>query len=67
MCAVFKMKGSILSLLALAPAALAWPEAEGKDIRFSTVGGYFLQDEASTDPSGFDYVGQLHFRVAVRC
>ncbi|KFA67986.1 hypothetical protein S40285_03526 [Stachybotrys chlorohalonatus IBT 40285] len=50
------MKGSILSLLALAPAALAWPEAEGKDIRFSTVGGYFLQDEASTDPSGFDYV-----------
>jgi hypothetical protein len=34
----------------------AWPEAEGKRIKFNTVGGYFLQDEPTTDPNGFDYV-----------
>lgn len=43
--------------LAFAPAAFAdWPEAEGKSLQFSTVTGYFLQDEADTNPSGFDYV-----------
>jgi hypothetical protein len=56
------MKGSVLStLLAAVPAVmaggLAWPEAEGKRIKYTTVKGYFLQDEASTDPNGFDYVG----------
>lgn len=53
------MKSSILStLLALAPAALGcWPEAEGKEIKYSTVGGYFLQDESDTVPDTFDYVG----------
>jgi hypothetical protein len=53
------MKSSIVSALALVfvPAALAdWAEAEGKSLEFSTVGGYFLQDEPSTNPSGFDYV-----------
>ncbi|KAH7325704.1 phosphoglycerate mutase [Stachybotrys elegans] len=52
------MKGYVLSsLLALAPVALAsWAEAEGKDISLSTVRGYFLQDEDSTNPSGFDYI-----------
>ncbi|KAI8277923.1 putative phosphoglycerate mutase [Colletotrichum sp. SAR 10_98] len=51
------MKGLALSaLLALAPAALAaWPEAEGKTIKYTSVPGYFLQDDNSTDPSGFDY------------
>ncbi|KAJ0386896.1 hypothetical protein COL922a_003372 [Colletotrichum nupharicola] len=51
------MKGLTLSaLLALAPAALAgWPEAEGKKIKYTSVPGYFLQDDNSTDPSGFDY------------
>ncbi|KAK0374432.1 phosphoglycerate mutase [Colletotrichum limetticola] len=51
------MKGLVLSsVLALAPLALAaWPEAEGKDIKYTSVPGYFLQDDNSTDPTGFDY------------
>ncbi|KAF9880594.1 GPI anchored protein [Colletotrichum karsti] len=51
------MKGSVLStVLALAPAALAaWPEAEGKTIKYTSVPGYFLQDDNSTNPTGFDY------------
>lgn len=55
------MRSSLFSaaVLALAPAVRAdWPEAEGKSIKFSTVTGYFLQDEASTNPSGFDYVSR---------
>lgn len=52
------MKTSILyTVLGLGTAALAnWPEAEGKSIQFSTVTGYFLQDEVATNPTGFDYV-----------
>ncbi|KAF4772892.1 phosphoglycerate mutase [Colletotrichum scovillei] len=54
-----KMKGLVLSsVLALAPLTLAlaaWPEAEGKDIKYTSVPGYFLQDDNSTDPTGFDY------------
>jgi hypothetical protein len=30
--------------------------AHASDIRYTTVTGYFLQDETSTDPSKFDYV-----------
>lgn len=54
------MKGLALSLaLALAPAALAyWPEAEGKSIKFTSVPGYFFQDDDATDPNGFDYVSK---------
>lgn len=55
------MKSSALLAagLAFAPAALAdWPEAVGKSLRFSTVTGYFLQDETDTNPSGFDYVSR---------
>ncbi|TDZ39068.1 putative phosphoglycerate mutase [Colletotrichum spinosum] len=51
------MKGLLLStVLALAPAALAaWDAAEGKSIQYTSVPGYFLQDDNSTDPTGFDY------------
>lgn len=52
-----KMKTSLISSLLLAPLARAcWPEAEGSEIEFSTVSGYFMQDEPTTDPSTFDYV-----------
>lgn len=58
------MKASNLAaLLAIAPAAVAawtWPEAEGKSIRFTSVPGYFVQDDNATDPTGFDYVSD-HF------
>ncbi|TEA21647.1 putative phosphoglycerate mutase [Colletotrichum sidae] len=51
------MKGLLLStVLAFAPAALAaWDAAEGKSIQYTSVPGYFLQDDNSTDPTGFDY------------
>lgn len=45
------------TLLALTPAALGnWPEAEGKAIKYSSIPGYFLQDDPATDSSKFDYV-----------
>lgn len=47
------------ALLAIAPAAVAgwtWAEAEGRSINFTSVSGYFIQDDAATDPTGFDYV-----------
>lgn len=52
------MRSIILgAALALVPSALAaWPEAEGKSIKLTAVRGYFLQDEPTTEPSGFDYV-----------
>lgn len=50
------MKPSVLSsaLLGLATSAMA------STIRYTTETGYFLQDEASTDSSVFDYVGTAH-------
>jgi hypothetical protein len=51
---------NLAALLAVAPAAVAawtWAEAEGKSISFTSVPGYFVQDDDATDPSGFDYVG----------
>lgn len=50
----------LVTLLAVAPAAVAgwtWSEAKGKSITFTSVPGFFVQDDAATDPSGFDYVG----------
>lgn len=48
------------TLLALTPAALgSWPEADGKTIQYSSVLGYFLQDDPATDPSKFDYVSLM--------
>ncbi|KAJ6782125.1 hypothetical protein PWT90_06666 [Aphanocladium album] len=45
------------TLLAVTPAALgsSWPEADDKAIKYSSVPGYFLQDDPATDPSKFDY------------
>lgn len=60
------MKPAILqAIFAVAPAvAGCWPEAEGKAIKYSTVPGYFLQDDPSTDSSKFDYVcGVLRFEI----
>ncbi|KAK4148635.1 phosphoglycerate mutase [Chaetomidium leptoderma] len=52
------MKTSLAAaLLALAPAAVAWTwaDAEGKSIKFTSVPGYFVQDDEATSPTGFDY------------
>ncbi len=32
------------------------PKPEGEYLKYSTVTGYFLQDDLETDPSTFDYV-----------
>ncbi len=52
------MKATTLTALGLAAsgASARWHEADGATIRYSTVSGYFLQDEPTTNPSGFDYV-----------
>jgi hypothetical protein len=50
---------NLAALLAVAPAAVAawtWTEAEGKSIKFTSVPGYFVQDDDATNPTGFDYV-----------
>ncbi|KAK4122269.1 phosphoglycerate mutase [Parathielavia appendiculata] len=54
------MKTSSLAaaLLAVAPTAATgwtWAAAHGKSINFTSVSGYFVQDDAATNPSGFDY------------
>ncbi|KAH8171223.1 histidine phosphatase superfamily (branch 1) domain-containing protein [Sarocladium implicatum] len=45
----------LLSLAPLAPVASAANPPAGRDITYSTVGGYFLQDEPDTVASSFDY------------
>ncbi|KAL6788982.1 histidine phosphatase superfamily [Trichoderma sp. SZMC 28012] len=52
-----KMKASMLSVaLALAPGAMAWKEVSDCDeIKYTSVPGFFLQDDANTDPNTFDY------------
>ncbi|PNH43810.1 hypothetical protein VD0004_g3722 [Verticillium dahliae] len=53
------MKGFALAATAaaaFAPTALAqWAEAVGKSINFTSVPGYFQQDDLATNPTGFDY------------
>ncbi|KAJ3502926.1 hypothetical protein NM208_g16618 [Fusarium decemcellulare] len=51
------MKFAVVStLLALTPSALAdWHFAKGKDIKYTAVPGFFMQDDTATDPSTFDY------------
>ncbi|KAL7949314.1 hypothetical protein V8C42DRAFT_341288 [Trichoderma barbatum] len=51
------MKASMLSVaLALAPSAMAWKDVSScDDLKYSTVTGFFLQDETTTDPGSFDY------------
>jgi hypothetical protein len=55
------MKSSLLSVvLALAPGAMAWKEVSScDDIKYSSVSGFFLQDDPKTDPSTFDYVRKI--------
>lgn len=52
------MKSSLLSaVLALAPGAIAWKEVSScDDIKYTSVSGFFLQDDPNTNPSTFDYV-----------
>lgn len=50
------MKLTLLLLASLASFASAdWSAAEGKVIEYSSVPGYFLQDDPATDPATFDY------------
>lgn len=57
------MKLSLLSAaLAFAPAVLASQKSiqnTHKELNYSSVAGVFLQDDASTDASSFDYVSSL--------
>ncbi|KAG6000760.1 hypothetical protein E4U21_005031 [Claviceps maximensis] len=48
---------SLQAMLGLAVSAADghWRQAHGKQIQYTSVGGYFLQDDPNTDPSGFDY------------
>lgn len=58
--------------LALASASVAWKtgadkcDAYSHHINYTTVPGFFLQDEASTDASTFDYVGICHTTQSAR-
>ncbi|KAL7893007.1 histidine phosphatase superfamily [Trichoderma sp. SZMC 28014] len=54
------MKSSLLSaVLALAPGAIAWKKVSScDDIKYTSVPGFFLQDDPNTDPSTFDYANQ---------
>jgi hypothetical protein len=53
-------------LLALVSTSVAWKTGAQKCVPYShftnytTIPGFFLQDETSTDPSTFDYVGPCH-------
>jgi hypothetical protein len=62
------MKGLILSTLlglaATSTAAVGWPAAEGKAIKYTTVKGFFQQDEPGTDPSTYDYVSRPYTRAS---
>lgn len=52
-----------LLALAVAGTALAGPMTQGS-LNYTTVTGYFQQDDAATDPSTFDYVrGAYGFRI----
>lgn len=45
------------AVLAFTPAVLGcWPEAEGKSIKYTSVPGYFMQDDPKTDNGNFNYV-----------
>ncbi|KAK2697501.1 hypothetical protein QWA68_004425 [Fusarium oxysporum] len=47
---------TVSALLALAPPALAdWHFAKNKEIKYTSVEGFFMQDDLATNPTGFDY------------
>ena len=54
------------TLIFSAPARACWPEAEGQAIKYSSVPGFFLQDDPATNPSGFDFVSCLVFDLQFR-
>lgn len=65
-----KTSNLVATSLAVAPAVVAgwtWKEAEGKSINFTSVPGYFIQDDAATNPTGFDYVSAFHLISLWRC
>lgn len=60
------MKAPAFFMLASVPAALgAWTSAEGRSIEYSSVPGYFMQDNNATDPSSFDYVRTMPFSTRI--
>lgn len=62
------MKAFAFSMLASVPAALgAWTSAEGRSIEYTSVPGYFMQDDNATDPSSFDYVRTTPFSTRINC
>lgn len=52
------MKFSVVSsVLALTPAVMAdWKIAKNREIEYSSVEGFFMQDNTTTDAAAFDYV-----------
>lgn len=55
-----KQSFAVPTLLALAyGAAAVWTEAQQGEIKYTSVAGYFLQDDPKTNPDGFDYVRGL--------
>ncbi|KAG6013976.1 hypothetical protein E4U43_007023 [Claviceps pusilla] len=48
---------SLQAMLGLAAPAAGgyWRQAHGKQIHYSSMGGYFVQDDPKTDAKGFDY------------
>ena len=59
-----------MKLSALSPALLGLvasvQAASSSSIKYSTVTGYFLQDETATDPSTFDYVSGRATRLYLK-
>jgi hypothetical protein len=48
---------TVSALLALTPSAFAdWHFAKNKEIKYTSVEGFFMQDDLATNPTGFDYV-----------
>ncbi|CAF3653967.1 unnamed protein product [Fusarium graminearum] len=47
---------TVSAVLTLAPSVLAdWHFAKGKEIKYTSVEGFFKQDDLATDPTTFDY------------
>ncbi|TGJ80598.1 hypothetical protein E0Z10_g8157 [Xylaria hypoxylon] len=51
---------SVCALLSVSATSLAWEWGQGhghkSTINYTTIGGFFLQDDLATDPKSFDYV-----------
>lgn len=57
---------TVSAVLTLAPSVLAdWHFAKGKEIKYTSVEGFFKQDDLATDPTTFDYV-RLSFRYSIQ-